>query len=94
MATTREELHQLLDRLPETDLERIARFLRKESEARQRFDELLAAAPIDDEPTTEEDRVAIAEGERDIAAGRGIRLDDLPPPTKRSGSVRRTRPVA
>jgi hypothetical protein len=79
MATTREELYRLLDRLPESDLDRVARFRRNESEARQRFEELLATAPIDDEPLTDEDRRAIAEGERDIAAGRGIRLDDLPP---------------
>jgi hypothetical protein len=93
MATTREELHRLVDRLPESDLERIARFLRNESEARQRFEELLARAPIDDELTTEEDREAIAEGEKDIAAGRGIRLDDLPPTATKQGSARRRRPV-
>jgi hypothetical protein len=93
MATTREELHQLLDRLPESDLERVARFLRKESEARQRFEELLATAPIDDEPMTEEDRDAIAEGGREIAAGRGIPLDNLPPAAKRPGRVRRRRLV-
>jgi hypothetical protein len=79
MATSREELHRLLDRLPESDLDRVARFLRNESEASQRFEQLLAAAPIDDEPMTEEDREAIAQGETDIAAGHGIRLDDLPP---------------
>ena len=79
MATTREELHRLVDRLPESDLDRVARFLQNEAEARQRFEDVLATAPIDDEPLTDEDRGAIAEGERDIAAGRGIRLDDLPP---------------
>ena len=33
-------------------------------------------APLDDEEITEEDREDIAEGQRDIAAGRGI-PDDL-----------------
>ena len=75
MATTREELHRLVDRLPESDLDRVARFLRSEAEARQRLEQLLAAAPIDDEPMTEDDREAIAQGESDIAAGRGIRLE-------------------
>lgn len=93
MVTTREELHRLLVRLPESDLERVARFLRNESEARQRFEELLARAPIDDEPMTEEDREAIAEGERDIAAGRGIRLDDSPPTATKPGNARRRRQV-
>jgi hypothetical protein len=93
MATTRDELHQLLDRLPESELERVARFLRNESEARQRLEELLATAPIDDESTTEEDREAIAQGERDIAAGRGIRLDDLRPTARKVDRVRRRRRV-
>lgn len=93
MATTRDELHRLLDGLPESELERVVRFLRNESEARQRLEELLAAAPIDDEPLTDEDREAIAQGESDIAAGRGICLDDLPPTTRNPGSVRRRRRI-
>jgi hypothetical protein len=93
MATTRDELHRLLDGLPESELERVARFLRSESEARRRLEELLSTAPIDDEPLADDDREAIAQGERDIAAGRGIRLDDLPPTTRNRDSVRRRRRI-
>lgn len=35
----------------------------------------LALAPDDDEPLTDEDRAAIAEGLADLAAGRGVTLD-------------------
>jgi hypothetical protein len=44
-----------------------------------RADPVIAAfrdAPIDDEPWTEEDEAAAAEGRADLAAGRTISLDE------------------
>jgi hypothetical protein len=89
MATTRDDLHRLIDQLPDSALDRAARVLQSEAEVQRRFEELLAKAPVDDEPVTDEDRAALAEGEAEIAAGRGVRLEDLPSPSQRTRRRRR-----
>ncbi len=67
--TLREELHQLVDGLPQRDLRAVKAYL---NEIRRRKDlaAVLRQAPIDDEPVTKEDLAAIGEGEADFAAGR------------------------
>jgi hypothetical protein len=60
--TTRAEIHQIVDSLPEGQL----------AAAAPLADPVLAAflnAPIDDEPLSEEDEAAIAEGQAAIARG-------------------------
>jgi hypothetical protein len=56
MATTREDLHRLVDELPENAVDAAARLLER---AQDPMFALLDAAPLDDEPLTEEDLRAI-----------------------------------
>lgn len=75
---TRQGLHALVDELPEEKLAAAKRSL--ESLRQQGEDPLrsfLDDAPWDDEPLTEEDRVAIQEGLADKARGEVVSHDDL-----------------
>jgi hypothetical protein len=56
MAVTREDLHRLVDELPENAVDAAARLLAR---ARDPMLGVLDAAPPDDEPLTEEDLRAI-----------------------------------
>lgn len=94
MATTRDDLHRMVDELPESALDGVIRFLQHEANVRRRLDELHANAPTDDEPVTDEDLAAFAEGEADIDAGHGVLLVDLPPVPKTRRVPQRRRPVA
>ena len=70
--TTKQDLHQLIDDLPESVLPEAERFLES---LRAGDDPLLRAlleAPEDDEPLTPEDIAAIEEGKAEIARGEGI----------------------
>jgi hypothetical protein len=82
MTTTREELRELIDRLPEDQLDRAARLLAELGRSARTFDEFLASVPEDDEPTTDEGRAAIAQGREDYRAGRTIPLSDIPRRTR------------
>ena len=62
---TRETLHNLVDRLPPTEMTPAARFL-----------EFLCGG-VDDEPLTAEDWESIREGEAAIARGDSTGLDEL-----------------
>jgi len=65
--TTREKAHQLLDELPESEIEPIVEIMASRSK-----DPVIAAfrdAPEDDEPWTDEDEAAMAEVRADEAAG-------------------------
>ena len=73
--TTKSDLHQLVDALPECNLPAAARALA----ALREEDPLLVAlrnAPLDDEPLTDEDIAAIGEGLEDIKQGRTIPWDE------------------
>src|SRR5690348_10786974 len=84
MATTRERIEEVLDQLPEEQLELVLTYVRRVStgetiEAAPCFTEddlaadpllrVLMEAPEDDEPLTDEDLAAIAEGKADIERG-------------------------
>jgi hypothetical protein len=56
MAVTREDVHRLVDELPENAVDAAARLLAR---ARDPMLGVLDAAPLDDEPLTEEDLRAI-----------------------------------
>ena len=63
----RVRLHQLVDALPERDLDTVHDVLRGLLALER---DTLLNAPEDDEPITEEDILAEAEADADIAAGR------------------------
>ena len=68
----RKRLHQLVDDLPDDEIAAAERYLRSLCANDDPVLHTVRTAPADDEPLTDEDRAAIAEGRRDIAAGRGI----------------------
>jgi hypothetical protein len=72
--TTREALYRLVDSIPASQLD----------DARQRLEPLadpalaaLANAPYDDEPQTDEEREAVAEGRAALDAGDYVTLDEV-----------------
>lgn len=73
--TAKERLHALVDELSEPAAERALKLVEKEQE-----DPVIVAfrdAPEDDEPWTDEDEAAAAEGREDIAAGRTVSLEEI-----------------
>lgn len=78
----RDELHRLIDELPDRlagELLDFARFLRQK-ESRQAHERALAvlnAAPADDEPYTDEDREEARQAREEYQREGGIRLEDL-----------------
>ena len=73
--TTREKLHRLVDELAEAELATTLRLV--ETQRHDPMLQALADAPEDDEPWTDEDEAAVAEGRADLAAGRTISLDEM-----------------
>ena len=78
---TKEDLHKLIDKLPEDEIQAATLYLQH---LQNRNDPVLAAllnAPEDDEPETEYELQAIAEGMEDLDAGRMVTsaeiLDDI-----------------
>ncbi|MBI3964484.1 MAG: hypothetical protein HY329_02525 [Chloroflexi bacterium] len=66
--TTRELLHDLVERLPETELDAARRHLEELVDPVLRA---LRRAPLDDEPESEAERAAVDAARRSLAAGRG-----------------------
>lgn len=76
MSMEREEMHRLIDQLPEDELKvarRYLEYLRDVDPVRKALD----AASVDDEAETEEEREAVKQGEDDISAGRTLTTDEL-----------------
>ena len=76
MTDTREQAHQLIDRLPETQLSALVELLKTI------VDPVAAAmrkAAVDDEPVTEEDRRRFREGQVWFAerGGRGVSMAEV-----------------
>ena len=72
----REEMHKLVDQLPEDELKaarRYLEYLRDVDPVRR----ALENAPFDDEPETEEERRAAEEADSDFKAGRTMSTDEL-----------------
>ncbi len=74
----REDLHRLLDDLPESELD-LARGLLEvlRKHARESFRRALEEAPEDDEPLTEEDLRAIAEAKAEVARGNVVSWEQV-----------------
>jgi uncharacterized coiled-coil DUF342 family protein len=73
MTVSREELHRLVDQLPEAAIKTLEGWLAE-------YDPVLWAlltAPEDDEPETEEERKAMAEAYEDLKAGRLVSLEEV-----------------
>jgi hypothetical protein len=71
--TAKEKLRERIEALSEEEAGEALRLLD------MRADPVIAAfrdAPVDDEPWTDEDEAAAAEGRADLAAGRTISLDE------------------
>ena len=77
--TTKEQIHQLVNDLPESDLETVKRVFEGLSalSGSSAVETALASAPIDDESVTDEEAQAIEEGERDVEAGRVVTADEV-----------------
>ena len=74
---TKEELHRLVEELPQGEMEAARRYLEY---LRNMGDLLLRAlmqAPFDEEPEAEAERPAVAEAYADLAAGRVVGHDDV-----------------
>jgi hypothetical protein len=72
--TAKEKLRERIEALTEEQAAETLRLLDQRAE-----DPVIAAfrdAPLDDEPWTEEDEAAAAEGHADLAAGRTVSLDE------------------
>ena len=76
--TTKQQIHQLVDDLSESELETAKRVLEGLSaqSVSSPVEAALASAPVDDEPLTAEGAQAIGEGERDVGAGRVVSADE------------------
>ncbi|WP_067936523.1 hypothetical protein [Alicyclobacillus kakegawensis] len=73
---SREDLHRLVNEIPDSELnaaQRFLEFLRDVDPVRK----ALAAAPVDDEPETAEEIEGVEEAEADIRAGRTMTTDEL-----------------
>ena len=77
--TIREQVHQLVDALPDAELETAGRVLAGLSalSLSSPAASALAKAPADDEPVTARDAKAIAEGEHDFERGRVFTTAEL-----------------
>ena len=77
--TTKERIHQLVEDLPESELETAKRVLEALSalSSSNPVVEALGNAPVDDESVPDEEAQAIEEGERDIEAGQVVSVDQV-----------------
>jgi hypothetical protein len=73
--TTKERLHQVVDAMSEQEAADALDYLA--SHGRDPLARRLDAAPLDDEPLTDEDIDALREMREDAAAGRMVSLDEL-----------------
>jgi hypothetical protein len=72
---TREALHELIDRIPDSEIVAAQRLL--EHLARDASFRSAMSAPPDDEPVTAGDAEAIGRARRDLEAGRVVSHDDV-----------------
>ena len=74
---SRQEIKDLIDGLPDLELHAVKRFIQYIRDMNDPVFRILAEAPWDDEPVSQEDLRAIAEANKDIAAGRVTSHEDL-----------------
>ena len=77
MITTREQLHRLVDELPESEIGTAQRVLEALAALHDDpFLKMLAAAPEDDEPLTADEAALIEEGRQQLRRGEGRTLEE------------------
>ncbi len=75
---TREEIHRIIDEIPESQLPTVLSYLKRFTDASDDpVQRALANAPVDDEPQTEEEQRAVQEGKADVRLGRTLSTDTL-----------------
>ena len=76
MSDKRQHVHELVDRLPPTQLTAVAGLLEAMLDP---VSSAIANAPADDEPVTDEDRRRLREGQARFAqrGGKGIPMEDV-----------------
>ena len=74
--TTREALHQIIDELPEADLQRVQLYVDYLRSGGDPLLHVLLTAPDDDEPLSPEDEKAIAEGLDALNRGETVTLEE------------------
>lgn len=75
--TVKDTLHRIIDELPESELPEAERALRELlKRGPSALPRVLANAPGDDEPETEEERVVAQKAREDLAAGRVVPHDE------------------
>ena len=75
--TIKDDLHRLVDELPEEELHGAKRYLEY---LRNMGDPVLRAlreAPMDDEPETPKERAAVLEAYKDLAEGKVVSFDEI-----------------
>lgn len=75
--TIRDAVHHLVDSLPAGSLLAAQRLLTALKAEEDKLPAFLRDAPLDDEPETNEERAAVAEGYADFAAGRVVSGEEL-----------------
>ena len=73
----KDDLHRLVDELPEDELPVARRFLQYLYDMTDPVLRALIEAPEDDEPETDEERAAVAEAYEDLAASRVVSFEDV-----------------
>lgn len=74
----KEDVHRIIDDLPESDLEKLLHHLEMVQAAkRDPFIQALMDAPIDDEPTTPEEDAGAAEAREELRRGEGRPLNEM-----------------
>jgi len=73
--TTKERLHRAVDAMSEEEAADALDYLA--SRGRDPLAQRLDAAPLDDEPLTDEERESLREAREDFAAGRTVPMENL-----------------
>jgi len=76
-AEARTKLHDLIESLPSEDVPTALRVLEALNSTSDSIPLAVRDIPFDDEPETDEERVAVAESDRDIEEGRLIPHDEV-----------------
>lgn len=74
----KEELHRLIDQLPESELHAVRRFVQFIREkANDPLLWMLENAPLEDEPISAEEEKAVEEARKEVARGEVVSHEDL-----------------
>lgn len=74
---TKEELHRLVEELPQGEMGAARRYLEYLRNMGDPFLRALMEAPLDDELETEDERAAVAEARAELAAGLLVSHDEV-----------------